>query len=82
MLDPELEQQLASIRQERLEAHRKRYRRSRLDRFRAEIELLSEAGASHRDIQLWLRRFKHTKVDARTVGRALQRWKARPVKEG
>ena len=76
MTDPLLQAQLQAVRAARIEARRQRYRRSRLDRFRAEIETLANAGASHRDIQLWLRQFKRTKVDARTVGRALARWRA------
>lgn len=70
-------QQLQQIQAERQVAYKKRYRRSRLDRYRAEILTLEEAGASHRDICMWLIRYKRVKVHFATVSRALKRWHQR-----
>jgi 1,6-anhydro-N-acetylmuramate kinase len=53
----------------------KRYRKSKLDRFRTEILALDAAGASTSDIALWLREHK-LKADASTVGRYLAKQKA------
>ena len=53
----------------------KRYRKSKLDRFRTEILALEAAGASSSDIALWLREHK-LKADASTVGRYLSKQKA------
>lgn len=43
-------------------ARGRRGQRSRLDRYRAEIESLVSAGASSYDIALWLQKFKLTRV--------------------
>lgn len=77
MADQELLQQLEQVRAQRALAKPKRYRRSRLDRHRAEIQTLQEAGASLAEIQLWLLRYKRIKVHATTIGRALERWDKR-----
>lgn len=53
---------------------RRRYKRSRLDRFRAEIEVIHSAGGSWRDITIWLRLHRKIKVHPTTVGRAIARW--------
>ena len=66
--------ELEAIRGLRKVARRRRSQRSRLDRYRAEIERLSSAGASSYDIALWLRKFKRTRVHPTTVWRALRRW--------
>ena len=72
-----LEDQLAAVRRLRSVARRKPYKRSRLDRYRAEIEALAAGGASGYEIALWLRRFKRTKVHPSTVWRAIRRWRHR-----
>ncbi len=72
----ELSQQLHEIREQRQLARKRRYSRSRLDRYRAEIEALAEQGASWQEIALWLRQYKRTKVDRTTVGRRLKHWRA------
>lgn len=61
----------------RIQALRKkrRYRRSRLDRFRSEILALRAAGASCADIALWLRGHK-TKAVGSTVARYIARQEA------
>lgn len=53
----------------------KRYRKSKLDRFRGEILALAKAGASTADIALWLREHK-LRADATTVSRYLAKQKA------
>lgn len=72
----ELMRQLAAVRSARWITRRERRARSRLDRYRAEIEALAGAGASSYDIALWLRKFKRAKVHPTTVWRALKRWRA------
>ena len=67
--------ELEAIRGLRQVARRLRRQRSRLDRYRAEIESLARAGASSYDIALWLRKFKRTRVHPTTVWRALRRWR-------
>ncbi len=47
------------------------YYQSRLDRHRAELVALRKAGASFREITLWLRQFKHVKITHTTVMRYL-----------
>ena len=75
----QLQGELTEIRRLRVVAARHRRPRSRLDRYRAEIEALDAAGASTYDIALCLRKFKRTRVHPTTVWRALKRWKgARP----
>lgn len=64
--------ELAAIRQQRRTARRRRYFRSRLDRYRAEIVELRRAGATLADIALWLRR-RHCKVVCSTISRYLAR---------
>lgn len=76
MGDDVLSGQLAAIKTHRKTARHVRFSRSRLDRYRADIETLSnQEGASHRDIALWLRTFKRVKIHATTVGRALKKWR-------
>jgi len=62
------------LRQQRRAARRRRYKRSRLDRYRAEIEVIHTSGGSWRDIAIWLRQYRRTKVHPTTVGRALAKW--------
>jgi hypothetical protein len=71
----ELKNQLAQVRTIRRTARRKPHARSRLDRYRAEIETLAAAGASSYEIALWLRQFKRTRVHPTTVWRSLKRWR-------
>ena len=78
MTDTELMNQLDQVHAERRLARRKRRIRSRLDRYRAELEELASAGASSYDLALWLRQFKRTKVHPTTVWRALARWRRAP----
>lgn len=75
MAGDELKAQLATVRAIRRIARRQHRARSRLDRHRAEIESLAEAGASSYDIALWLRKFKRMRVHPTTVWRAIKRWR-------
>lgn len=62
--------ELALIRQQRQMARRRRYYRSRLDRYRAELVELRLAGASLAEIGLWLRR-RRCRVATSTISRYL-----------
>jgi hypothetical protein len=69
--------QLYEVKYKRGVYRRKRYKRSRLDRFRAEIEIIHKAGGSWRDIAIWLRQYRNMKVHPTTVGRALASWQGK-----
>ncbi|MGB4600618.1 MAG: hypothetical protein WBI04_11700 [Trichlorobacter sp.] len=62
--------ELAAIRQQRRTARRRRYFRSRLDRYRAEIVALRRAGATLAEIAAWLRQ-RRCKVATSTISRYL-----------
>lgn len=66
----DIETELAQIRQQRRAARRKRYYRSRLDRYRAELVALRRAGATLAEIAAWLRR-RRIKVACSTICRYL-----------
>ncbi len=70
-----LQAELNAVRRLRRIARRRRRSRSRLDRYRAELESLAAAGASSNDLAVWLRRFKRVHVHPTTVWRALRRWR-------
>ena len=74
MNDKDLIKQFINIREIRKKARRRRYRRSRLDRYRREIEVINNNGGSWRDIAIWLRKERKFKVHPTTVGRALEKW--------
>jgi len=57
------------IRARRAEARRKIYRKSRLDRFRAELVAMRQAGASCADLSEWLRVKHRIKVNRSTIDR-------------
>lgn len=46
--------EVISLHQERHLSRRKRYRRSRLDRYQCELLSMRDNGASHTDLQYWL----------------------------
>ncbi|ACD95151.1 hypothetical protein [Trichlorobacter lovleyi] len=71
MID-QLTAELAAIRQQRRVARWRRYYRSRLDRFRAEIVALRRAGATLAEIVAWLRK-RRCKVVCSTISRYLAR---------
>ncbi|MDD9997869.1 MAG: hypothetical protein OXQ89_09015 [Rhodospirillaceae bacterium] len=62
---------LKAVRERRILARRKRYRRSKLDRYRAELVSLHRLGASYRDMAVYLRHEHRRRVDPTTVRRYL-----------
>ena len=69
-LDPDAA--LASIRSRRKIAQRKPYRRSQLERYRAELVALRRVGGSYPDLATWLRTTHRLTVAHTTVMRYLQ----------
>ena len=69
--DPQAE--VERIRTRRAEARRKLYRKSRLDKYRAELVAMKRAGASCADLAEWLRVSHRCKVNRSSVDRYLKR---------
>lgn len=69
-----LPRQLDAVRALRREARKRRHRRSRLDRYRAELVALDAQGASWQDLAVWLRKYRRVVVHPTTVGRRLAEW--------
>lgn len=61
------------IRARRAEARRRLYRRSRLDRYRAELVAMKRAGASCADLVEWLRIKHRCKINRSSVDRYLKK---------
>ena len=61
------------IRARRVEARRKLYRKSRLDKYRAELVAMKQAGASCADLTEWLRVSHRCKVNRSTIDRYLKK---------
>ena len=61
------------IRDRRAEARRKIYRKSRLDKYRAELVAMQQAGASCADLAEWLRVDHRCKVHRSSIARYLQK---------
>jgi len=61
------------IRARRAEARRKLYRKSRLDKYRAELVAMKQAGASCADLAEWLRLNHRCKVNRSSVDRYLKK---------
>lgn len=64
--------EIKRIRARRAEARRKLYRKSRLDKYRAELVAMRQAGASCADLVEWLRVRHRCKVNRSSVARYLQ----------
>lgn len=62
---------LDAMRAHRNAARKKRYRSSKLTRYRAELVALHRAGASYRELALWLRRNHRLRADPTTIRRYL-----------
>jgi hypothetical protein len=62
---------LEKIRQQKKINQRKAYAQSRLNRYRAELVALRKAGASYRELTLWLRKDKRIKMNHVSVMRYL-----------
>ena len=63
--------ELTEIHTHRAMQRRRLYRKSKLDRYRAEIVLLYKAGASCQDIAVWLRMKHRLKIHRSSVNRYL-----------
>jgi hypothetical protein len=61
------------IRARRAEARRRLYRRSRLDRYRAELVAMRQAGASCADLVEWLRVKHRCRINRSSVDRYLKK---------
>ena len=61
------------IRARRAEARRKLYRKSRLDKYRAELVAMKQAGASCADLAEWLRVNHRCKVNRSSIDRYLRK---------
>ena len=68
---PNLAAKLEAVRERRRLARRPRYRRSKLDRYRAELVALHRMGVSYRDLAVYLRHEHRKRVDPTTVRRYL-----------
>lgn len=68
--DPQAE--VKRIRSRRAEARRKLYRKSRLEKYRAELVAMKQAGASCADLAEWLRVSHRCKVNRSSVDRYLK----------
>jgi hypothetical protein len=78
--DPQAE--LAKVQQRRQMAQRKAYRRSKADRWRAELVELRRAGASYEDLRAWLRS-KRLHIAKSSLMRCLkERWPESPDYQG
>lgn len=64
---------LNGIRHYRQLCRRVGYRRSRLEKFRAELVVLRRGGASYPELVIWLRQAKRLKIAHTTVMRYLKR---------
>jgi len=64
--------ELDSIKLLRSTSRRRRYRRSRLMKFRAELVELRIAGATLADLRIWLRR-QRVRIAASTISRFLKK---------
>jgi hypothetical protein len=65
--------EIEKIRARRTEARRKLYRKSRLDKYRAELFAMKQAGASCADLVEWLRVYHRCKVNRSTIDRYLKK---------
>ena len=65
--------EVESIRARRAEARRKLYRKSRLDKYRAELVAMKRLGASCADLAEWLRVSHRCKVNRSSIDRYLKR---------
>jgi len=67
------EQELRRIRMRRAQARRRLYRKSRLERYRAELVAMKKIGASCSDLVEWLRANHRCKINRSTVDRYLKK---------
>jgi hypothetical protein len=67
------ERELRRIRMRRAQARRRLYRKSRLERYRAELVAMKRVGASCSDLVEWLRINHRCKINRSTVDRYLKK---------
>lgn len=67
------ERELRRIRMRRAQARRRLYRKSRLERYRAELVAMKQIGASCSDLVEWLRVNHRCKINRSTVDRYLKK---------
>jgi len=67
------ERELRRIRIHRAQARRRLYRKSRLERYRAELVAMKQIGASCSDLVEWLRVNHRCKINRSTVDRYLKK---------
>jgi len=67
------ERELRRIRMLRAQARRRLYRKSRLERYRAELVAMKQVGASCSDLVEWLRVNHRCKINRSTVDRYLKK---------
>ena len=65
--------EVRQIRARRAEARRRLYRKSRLDRYRAELVAMKQVGASCADLVEWLRINHRCRINRSTVDRYLKK---------
>jgi len=65
--------EIERIRIRRTEARRKLYRKSRLDKYRAELVAMRQAGASCADLVEWLKVSHRCKINRSSIDRYLKR---------
>lgn len=70
-----LDQQMAAVKAERQANRKPVFRRSRLDRHRADIEYFASQGISNPDIAAWLAKHKRLRVHTSTIQKRLQQWR-------
>ena len=71
MTPHEVQSILDAMRAQKAVTRRRRYRASKLTRYRAELVALYRAGASYREMALWLRRGHRLRADPTTIRRYL-----------
>ena len=67
------QREVDQIRKLRDKARRRRYQKSRLDRYRAELVAMRRAGASCGDLAVWLRVVHRCSIHRSTVDRYLKK---------
>jgi hypothetical protein len=65
--------EVGRIRSLRADARRRLYRKSRLDRYRAELVAMKRAGASCADLAVWLRITHRCKINRNSIDRYLKK---------
>lgn len=67
------EKEVATMKARRADMRRKRWRLSKLMKYRTELVAMRRAGGTYRDLQLWLRVRKRTRVSDTTIQRFLSK---------